>query len=323
MYRTSQKYQSKNNRSNNEVAAKPPEPFLKWAGGKRQLLKKIDEYLPLELTNGSLQRYIEPFIGGGAVFFYIAQFYKIEEFFIFDINPELIMAYQTIRDKLEDLLEILANIETEYLLLDEEKRKEYFYQKRSQFNRLRKQTPSSKIKITALLIFLNRTCFNGLFRVNDRGEFNVPCGKYKNPTICNSANLKLVSNILQKTHIQLGDFADSKKYVHKKSFVYFDPPYKPISKTANFTAYAKNNFDDREQLRLRDFFTFLDLKGAKLMLSNSDPEDRFFENAYRGYSIKRVQSRRNINSNAQKRGEINELLIMNYSIDSDNFLKMQ
>lgn len=287
-------------------------PFLKWAGGKSQLIKQIDRHLPLELKNGSLQRYIAGFVGSGALFFYIAQSYKIEEYFIFDINPELIIAYQTIKDNLWDLLEILSKIETEYLILNEEKRKEYFYQMRSQFNLLRKQTNPNKIEITAQLIFLNRTCFNGLFRVNSRGEFNVPCGKYKNPTICNSANLKAVSQILQKSHIQLGDFTECQKYVNKKSFVYFDPPYKPISKTSNFTAYAKENFDDREQLRLRDFFTLLDRKGAKLMLSNSDVRDGFFENAYRGYLIKKVQASRNINSNGQKRGKINELLIMNY-----------
>ena len=287
-------------------------PFLKWAGGKSQLIKQIDRHLPLELKNGSLQRYIAGFVGSGALFFYIAQSYKIEEYLIFDINPELIIAYQTIKDNLWDLLEILSKIETEYLILNEEKRKEYFYQMRSQFNLLRKQTNPSKIEITAQLIFLNRTCFNGLFRVNSRGEFNVPCGKYKNPTICNSANLKAVSQILQKSHIQLGDFTECQKYVNKKSFVYFDPPYKPISKTSNFTAYAKENFDDREQLRLRDFFTLLDRKGAKLMLSNSDVRDGFFENAYREYLIKKVQASRNINSNGQKRGKINELLIMNY-----------
>ena len=287
-------------------------PFLKWAGGKSQLIKQIDRHLPLELKNGSLQRYIAGFVGSGALFFYIAQSYKIKEYLIFDINPELIIAYQTIKDNLWDLLEILSKIETEYLILNEEKRKEYFYQMRSQFNLLRKQTNPNKIEIAAQLIFLNRTCFNGLFRVNSRGEFNVPCGKYKNPTICNSANLKAVSQILQKSHIQLGDFTECQKYVNKKSFVYFDPPYKPISKTSNFTAYAKENFDDREQLRLRDFFTLLDRKGAKLMLSNSDVRDGFFENAYREYLIKKVQASRNINSNGQKRGKINELLIMNY-----------
>lgn len=287
-------------------------PFLKWAGGKSQLIKQIDRHLPLELKNGSLQRYIAGFVGSGALFFYIAQSYEIEEYLIFDINPELIIAYQTIKDNLCDLLEILSKIETEYLILNEEKQKEYFYQMRSQFNLLRKQTNPNKIEITAQLIFLNRTCFNGLFRVNSRGEFNVPCGKYKNPTICNSANLKAVSQILQKSHIQLGDFTECQKYVNKKSFVYFDPPYKPISKTSNFTAYAKENFDDQEQLRLRDFFTLLDRKGAKLMLSNSDVRDGFFENAYREYLIKKVQASRNINSNGQKRGKINELLIMNY-----------
>ncbi len=299
-------------RSNKEAITKYPEPFVKWAGGKRQLIKQIEDYLPLELKNGYMTRYIEPFVGGGAVLFHIAQLYNIEELFIFDINPELIVAYQTIKNNLEDLLEILSKLATEYLLLNEERRKEYFYEMRSQFNLLRKEPNYNKIKITALLIFLNRTCFNGLFRVNSRGEFNVPCGKYKNPTICNSANLKAVSNILQKARIELGDFEKCEKYVNKKSFVYFDPPYKPISNTSNFTAYAKDNFGDREQLRLRDFFTLLDRKDAKLMLSNSDSEDLFFENAYREFTIEKVKARRNINRNAKKRGKIKEILIMNY-----------
>lgn len=297
---------------------KPVKPFLKWAGGKSQLLEQIEANFPCEFKTGSIKRYVEPFIGSGAVFFYVSQCYPIEEFFISDINPELILAYKTIQKNVEELIEILSKIQGEYLSLDEERRKEYFYRTRSEFNVLGKQIDLDKdgvregwIKRTAQLIFLNRTCFNGLFRVNSKGEFNVPFGKYKNPTICDRDNLRAVSQVLQKTHIHHGDFTDCEKVVDKNSFVYFDPPYKPIGKTANFTSYSKDSFDDTQQLRLRDFFSLLDRKGAKLMLSNSDPSGNFFETAYGGYRIERVKASRNINSNGQKRGKINEILIMN------------
>ncbi|MDJ0716318.1 MAG: DNA adenine methylase [Prochloraceae cyanobacterium] len=297
---------------------KPVKPFLKWAGGKSQLLEQIQANFPAELKTGSIARYIEPFVGSGAVFFYVSQYYSIEEFFISDINPELIIAYKTIQKNVEELIENLSKIQEQYVCLDEEKRKEYFYQTRSEFNLLGKQIDAKLgevreewIKRTAQLIFLNRTCFNGLFRVNSKGEFNVPFGKYKNPKICDRDNLRAVSQVLQKTHIHHGDFTDCEKVVDKNSFVYFDPPYKPITKTSNFTSYSKDSFDDKEQLRLRDFFSLLDKKGAKLMLSNSDPRDNFFETAYERYRIERVKASRNINSNAQKRGKINELLIMN------------
>lgn len=297
-------------------------PFLKWAGGKSKLLQQIEKNFPDELKTGSIARYIEPFVGSGAVFLHMAKFYPIDEFFIADINPELIIAYKTIQKNVEKLIVILLKIQEKYLALNEEKRKEYFYLTRAEFNQKGKQIDYREydrrwIERTAQIIFLNRTCFNGLFRVNSQGEFNVPCGRYKNPTICDRDNLRAVSQVLQKTYIHHGDFTDCEKFVNKHSFVYLDPPYKPISKTANFTAYSKNHFDDKEQLRLRDFFCLLDKKGAKLMLSNSDPTqeestDIFFEIAYQGYRIERVKASRSINSNARKRGKINEILIINY-----------
>lgn len=297
-------------------------PFLKWAGGKTQLLDQLNKTFPKELTDGSIKRYIEPFVGSGAVFLHIAQFYEIDEFLIADVNPELVLAYKTIQKNVEDLIAILLNIQTKYLLLDEEQRKDYFYQMRSEFNCKRKEIDLQNynrewIERTAQIIFLNRTCFNGLFRVNSQGEFNVPVGKYKNPTICDKENLRAVSQVLQKAQIQQGDFTECEHFVNSCSLVYFDPPYRPISKTASFTAYSQQTFGDSEQLRLRDFFKLLDKKGAKLILSNSDPKneevnDNFFELAYEGYKIQRVKAVRNINSNASKRGHINEILIMNY-----------
>jgi len=297
-------------------------PFLKWAGGKSQLIEQIVQNLPEELEQGKINRYIEPFVGGGAVFLYIAQLGKVKEFFICDINPELILAYKTIKTNVEDLIERLSRIQGNYLSLDMEERKRYFYQIRSQFNLQRQQINVQTfhpdwIERTAYLIFLNRTCFNGLFRVNSKGEFNVPVGRYKNPKICHAENLRSVAQILQNTQIYYGDFTISEAFVDHRSLVYFDPPYRPLNKTANFTSYSQELFDDSSQLRLRDFFKVLDHKGAKLILSNSDPknenlEDNFFDVAYAEYQIKRVKAQRNINSKAIKRGQINELLIMNY-----------
>lgn len=297
-------------------------PFLKWAGGKGQLIHQIDSYLPSQLKSGKISRYIEPFIGGAAIFFHIAQTYSINELIISDINPELILAYRTVKQDVEVLISFLCDIEKHYLSLDEVGRKEYFYNLRQRFNHKRKVVDYSVyqeywIERTAQIIFLNRTCFNGLFRVNSKGEFNVPFGKYENPTICDASNLRDVSQILQRTEILLGDYTIIDSSVDKNTFVYFDPPYRPISRTSNFTSYSSYTFDDNEQYRLAKFYRLLDERGASLMLSNSDPQnedinDRFFENLYEDYHIQRVQASRMINRDADKRGLINELLIINY-----------
>jgi DNA adenine methylase len=297
-------------------------PFLKWAGGKGQLLEQMSNFLPKGLIDGSIKRYVEPFIGGGAMFFYIASAYTNLEFFIYDINPELILAYKTIKQDVNALGEILLKIQSQYWSLSEKDKSQYFYQVRDSFNLQRKQIDfhrfsDSWIERTAQIIFLNRTCFNGLFRVNSQGKFNVPIGRYKNPKICNIENLQAISTILQNTQIELGDFTACKNLIDSDTFIYFDPPYRPISNTANFTSYSENNFDDNEQLRLRNFFHDLNSSGAKLLLSNSDPknqneQDNFFEDAYQAYRIERVKASRNISSNASTRGQINELLIMNY-----------
>ena len=297
-------------------------PFLKWAGGKSQLLETIDSWFPPELKAGKIKTYIEPFVGSGAVFLHVAQTYSVENFYILDINQELILAYKVIQNSVEELIEQLLMIQEKYLLSDQEARKNYYYQVRSQFNttavRAVLQTcPNDAVTRTAQLIFLNRTCFNGLFRVNSQGQFNVPIGKYRNPRICNPENLRAIAQILQRTQIVCGDFTQCQKWADAQTFVYFDPPYRPISKTANFNTYSSQVFNDSEQLRLRNLFRLLDHQKTKLMLSNSDPKnqditDRFFDIAYKDYHIQRVKADRRINSNAQKRGQINELLITNY-----------
>jgi DNA adenine methylase len=297
-------------------------PFLKWAGGKAQLLEQMDGYFPSELKLGKVKRYVEPFVGGGAVFFHVAQSYEVGEFFLFDVNEELVLAYQTIGDEVHGLIEALSQIQRQYHRLTPASQQRLFYKIRARFNRTRPEINFNKfhpawIDRAAQIIFLNRTCFNGLFRVNANAEFNVPFGRYKNPRICSKENLRAISSLLQCAEILQGDFTACEKFVDADTFVYFDPPYRPISKTASFTYYAKDDFDDAEQLRLAEFYKKLDRTGAKLMLSNSDPKnenphDHFFEEAYKGFRIERVAANRMINSNPEKRGKIRELLIMNY-----------
>lgn len=301
-------------------------PFLKWAGGKTQLIDKIAAQQPSELPSGLIKKYAEPFVGGGAIFFHIAQNYDIEEFLIADVNEELILAYRTIKKDVLSLIDVLKEMQRTYHRLTPNRQKEYFYAIRYEFNETLPEIDYNKfdnswVTRTSQIIFLNRTCFNGLFRVNSRGEFNVPFGLYKNPLICNEENLRAVSEILQFTEIHLGDFTECERFVGSNTFVYFDPPYRPISKTASFTSYSKGEFNDAEQLRLASFYKILDRKNAKLMLSNSDPKnedpkDNFFEDAYQDFNIVRIKANRMINCNADKRGAINELLIMNYRTQS-------
>ena len=296
-------------------------PFLKWAGGKGQLLGQIGQHLPPGLWEGSLTKYAEPFIGGGAVFFQIANHFNVREFFISDMNQDLVLAYRTIKQQVELLLERLEEIKGLYLLLGKTGRREYYYKTRELFNQgktsVQEAAPEEEAVHVARLIFLNRTCFNGLYRVNSRGEFNVPHGNYRNPRICDAANLRSVSRSLRNTEIRFGDFTACRDFVDKHTFVYLDPPYRPISRTANFNSFYKKPFGDAEQKRLACFFQELGSAGAKLMLSNSDPhnenpQDSFFEDLYAGFSIHKVSANRRINSNGAKRGPITELLIANY-----------
>lgn len=297
-------------------------PFLKWAGGKGQLLGAIDAALPPEIRTGEITTYVEPFIGGGAVFFHLAQRYPLRQFFLFDMNPELVLTYRTVRDHVEAVIEALENVEREYLRGDEDARRRCFYAIRRAYNEGVPRTGYDRyqpewIERTAQMLFLNRTCFNGLFRVNSRGEFNVPFGRYRNPTICSSQNLRAASALLQHALIRMADFEACAEYVHPSAFVYFDPPYRPLSKTASFNAYSRHEFDDREQERLARFFRRLHGVGARLMLSNSDPrntdpDDRFFDDLYAGFHVRRVPATRLINSNPDRRGEICELLITNW-----------
>lgn len=283
-------------------------PFLKWAGGKTQLLNDVVSFLPHGFREKELT-YVEPFVGGGAVLFTIlATFPNVKKAVINDINDDLINVYRTIAENINELVGNLKEIENEYLSLSENMRMEYFYQKRLWFN----EKASGNVMQAALFIFLNRTCFNGLYRVNRSNKFNVPAGRYKNPLICDELNLRLVSEALQNVEIFCGDFEETIRYADNESFFYFDPPYKPLSSSSNFNAYAKDGFNDDEQIRLFHFCKKLDRNNTQWMLSNSEAENNYFDDMYSEFNIRRVKATRRINSNAQKRGVLNELIITNY-----------
>lgn len=290
-------------------------PFLKWAGGKGQLLKEIEQYYPFS-KDTTITKYAEPFVGGGAVLFDILNKFKLQEVYISDINAELINTYTVIRDDIDALLGVLRHFENNYLALDNDDRKEVYLAKRARFNEL-KSKKENRIELAALMIFLNKTCFNGLYRVNRKGEYNVPMGAYKKPIICNEHNLKIVSKKLQNVNIVCGDYKKSGDFIDNKTFVYFDPPYRPLTPTASFTSYTEGMFDDKNQLELAKFIQELDKEGAKIVASNSDPkntnkDDNFFDKAYAKQNIRRVSATRMINRNSDKRGKINELLISNF-----------
>ena len=288
-------------------------PFVKWVGGKGQL---IDEIEKLFLANGkTATKYAEPMVGGGALFFSMLSKYQFEELYISDINAELINAYVAIKRDVETLIERLKEMQMTFLPLDENSRKFYYYSVRDKFNTVKLNDGTSTEK-AALFIFLNKTCFNGLYRVNRKGLFNVPMGAFKNPTICDAENLRNIHNALQNVAIVCGDYTLSKSFIDNKTFVYIDPPYRPISETSAFTSYNSDAFDDNEQIRLAKFIDEINAAGAKIVLSNSDPknvnpEDNFFDDLYKSYRIHRVSATRMINSNAEKRGKISELLICN------------
>ncbi len=298
------------------VSAKP---FLKWAGGKTQLLPQLSAFFPAGLKTGQIATYVEPFVGSGAVFFHIAQHYPVKNFILSDSNRDLVLAYITIQQQTESLIDYLCALEKTYHKLSSDAQKDFFYTVRQNFNQSRHSvnphTPN--VERTAQLIFLNRTCFNGLYRVNAKGGFNVPFGSYKNPKICFRQNLRNIAAILHNVTILHGDFETCRPFFTPDTFAYFDPPYRPISKTASFTAYQKSPFNDRSQIRLAQFFREMDTIGAKLMLSNSDPHntdptDDFFDNLYADFHIHRVSANRMINRDGNKRGKITEILVTNY-----------
>ncbi len=262
-----------------------PRPFLKWAGGKGQLIPQYIPHFPKHFST-----YYEPFLGGGAIFFYL----QPAQSFLMDINPELVNVFCCVRDEVEKLIELLKQHRDRHC-------PEYYYFMRSQIS-------ASNVERAARLIYLNKTCFNGLYRENSKGQFNVPLGRYKNPAICDPEHLRAASRALQNARIEVQPFEAVLAYARSfKDFVYFDPPYHPISATSKFTSYNRYTFSSEDQIRLRDTFATLANRGVQVMLSNSDCP--FIRDLYRGFTIHTIQAARSINSNAEKRGKITELLI--------------
>ena len=270
-------------------------PFLKWVGGKRQLIPVINESISKNFTN---RNYYEPFVGGGAILFHLYP----KKAVINDFNEELINVYKTIKENPEELITDLRTHKND---------PDYFYDIRA-LDRKNDFLKLSDIKRASRVIYLNKTCYNGLYRVNSSGEFNSPFGRYENPNIVNESTIRAVSNYLNGNNITIlnGDFEDALKGIKKGDFVYFDPPYHPVSASSNFTGYVQGGFLESDQKRLKVLCDKLNDEGVKFLLSNSATQ--FIENLYKDYIIKYVKASRAINSNAKKRGEIDEVLIKNY-----------
>ena len=292
-------------------------PFLKWAGGKRQLISEIESRLPPNISE--ISTYVEPFIGGGALLFHMLENYDFKKIHISDINLELVLCYRQLQSSVEDVISSLEKLIDDFP--DEtEARSDFFYNIRELWNSnldIESMNDGEKSERVAQMIFLNKTCFNGLFRLNRSGKFNVPTGRYKKPSFPSSEALKQVSVALQSVTIHHGSYEECLKWIDGNSFVYFDPPYRPLSKTSSFVSYSKGDFDDENQTELASFTKVLDSRKVKFLLSNSDPKntipnDDFFDVLYNYFKIDRVFASRSINSNPEKRGKISELLIRNY-----------
>lgn len=290
-------------------------PFVKWVGGKTQLIEQLEALLPADFDERENVTYIEPFVGGGAMLFYMLQAHpNIKSAIINDINSDLITCYRTVKNKPDELVVSLSDIQKEYYSLNsEEARKDMFLQVRDRYN----TKALDDIENSTLFFFLNRTCFNGLYRVNKSNKFNVPFGKYTNPTICDASTIYEDSELLQNVQILNGDFEDTFEYITDNTLFYFDPPYRPLSETSSFNDYTKEAFNDDAQRRLKLFCDKVHQRGCSFMLSNSDclgknEQDRFFDELYKAYQIDRVWASRNINSIASKRGKLTEILVHNY-----------
>ena len=291
---------------------KTVKPFIKWAGGKSQLLSTIRAKYPEKID-----KYCEPFVGGGAVLLDVLANCKPKEVLINDINAELANTYSQIKNSVDELIEMLSEMQETFWAKNDNDRKVMYLAKRERFNDLKVNGDEQiNLEKAALFIFLNKTCFNGLYRVNRKGLFNVPIGSYKKPPICDAENLRLISGLLKNVQIKCGDYSECADFIDENTFVYIDPPYRPLTATASFTSYSENEFGDKQQIELGKFVDEISAKGAKVLISNSDPKnsdesDSFFDDLYSNYTIMRVSAKRMINSKATGRGNVNELLICN------------
>ena len=279
------------------VLERSAKPFVKWVGGKHQLLSQFEVFFPRDFT-----RYFEPFVGSGAVFFHLWNQQRLPgQVYLFDTNAELINAYEAVQHHLEELVAALETHQTYHS-------KEYYEKIRTLD---RQAVKLGKVEMAARTIYLNKTCYNGLYRVNQKGQFNVPMGRYKKPGILNRKALQSTHEALQKVCLGVKDFRELPHLAQPGDFFYFDPPYAPVSATANFTSYTASNFRERDQRDLADVFTQLTQKGCLCMLSNSNT--LIIRELYRGYRMVVVQAKRVINANANRRGPIQEILVMNWN----------
>lgn len=305
------------------MAKQKAKPFIKWAGGKGQLLSQLDALLPADFEKWEDATYIEPFVGGGAMLFYMLQQYpNIRKAVVNDINTDLTNCYLSVRDNVERLITALHEIESMYQSLQsEERRKDFYLAARDRYN----EKGLEAVENTSLFFFLNRTCFNGLYRVNKKGLFNVPFGRYANPMICDEDTLRADSELLKRVEILNGDFEETMKFAGENTLFYFDPPYRPLSDTSSFNDYTKDSFNDKEQERLRNFCDKVNKAGHMFMLSNSDCKGEneqvgFFDKLYASYTIDRVWASRSVNANPSKRGKLTEILVHNFTETRTNEL---
>ena len=302
---------------------KEAKPFLKWVGGKTKLLSEIESRLPEDIKEGKIKTYIEPFIGGGAVFFYMLSKYKFDNLIISDINKELILTYKVIKNNVEELISILEDNDEKYNSLSSLEEKQEFYNSiKNEFNKEKDilnydSIGENEIKHASFMIFLNKSCFNGLYRENKKGEFNVPFGKKEILNSFNRDNMLSINKALKDVTILNGDFEKVKKYIDKDTFIYMDPPYRPLKDKKSFKNYSKEEFNDDSQIRLNEFCKYINETGAKFMESNSDPkntdeEDNFFDELYNDFNIERIKAARSVNSKGDGRGKVSEIIIKNY-----------
>jgi DNA adenine methylase len=273
-----------------------PRPFLKWAGGKTQLLAQFE---PLYPAAGAIRRYIEPFLGSAAVFFEVRRLFRPGETILADGNEELIQVYRSVRDQVEELIRLLEHHQRAH--------------SRSHYQRTRSLDPGGlpSAERAARFIYLNKTCFNGLYRVNRRGIFNVPMGRYTRPPILDPGNLRAARDALQGVDLRVQPFSETPSLARRGDFLYIDPPYHPLSPTSSFTSYTRGSFGEKDQERLAEMYRELSRRGCRIMLSNSDTP--FIRDLYRDYDMRRVEARRSINSRAERRGRITELVVLNYA----------
>ena len=310
---------------NYNTTTRTAKPFFKWVGGKTQLLPHLTKIVDTIYQNKQIDSYVEPFIGGGALFFWLCSHKHVKSAIISDVNEDLILTYRVVQQFTKKLISQLFILEQQYVAADDAQREIMFYEIRQQYNiektqiNYEKSVTNLSISRASKFIFLNKTCFNGLYRQNSKGQFNVPFGRYKTPKICDENNLINCATALDNVNILCGDFESTEKYVVKNSLVYLDPPYKPITKTASFTKYHKDDFGDNDQIRLADYYKRIDELGAKIILSNSDPmsvnsNNSFFDDLYSSFDIARVDVSRAIGAAASSRKIVKELIIKNVGL---------